>query len=88
MNETKTEENSLVSVLGERYGFLMAVLNEDVLLQRKICTSLGVLSEALVDEINEIAADILGDILIEDDGDGFRIIDEYKELITGGVSNE
>ena len=90
-SETENEENppnDLAATLGEKYKFLIAVLNENVSDQRRISTELGMLSEALVDEINEIAFDVLGDILIEDDGDGYRIIDEYKEEITGGRTNE
>ena len=38
--------------------------------------------DALVDEINEIAADIIGDIIIEEDDDGgYRVIEEYREVI-------
>ena len=69
-------------------GFLIAVLNGDVAEQGRISTELGMLSEALVDEINEISFDVFGDVLIEDDGDGYKIIEEYKEQITGGSSNE
>jgi hypothetical protein len=90
-SETENGENptnDLAAALGEKYKFLIAVLNEDVSAQRQISIALGILAEALVDEINEIAVDLLGDILIEDDGEGFKIIDEYKEQITGGRSNE
>ena len=31
-----------------------------------------------MDTINEICADALGDILIEDDGGTYRIVEDYK----------
>lgn len=37
--------------------------------------------EAVVDEINEIAAEIFDDILIEEADVGYKIIDDYKELL-------
>jgi hypothetical protein len=38
--------------------------------------------DAIADEINEIAAELLGDIVLEeDDGDGYRVIEEYREVI-------
>jgi len=85
-NDTEVHENDLELALGEKYKFLIAVLNNDVSAQVKIASELGILSEALVDEINEISVDTLGDILIEDDGKGYKIIDEYIGQITGGRS--
>ena len=37
--------------------------------------------EAVVDEINEIAAEIFDDILVEEADMGYKIIDDYKELL-------
>ena len=76
-------ENDLKKAMGERYGFLLAVLHGDKTAQKQETSKLSILPEALVDEINEIAAEITGDILIEDDGDGnYRIIEEYTDVIS------
>lgn len=77
--ETKEPEtNDLKTALGERYEYLIAVLNGDKTKQREITR----IPDALVDEINEIAADILGDIIIEeDDLGGYRVIEEYREVV-------
>ena len=40
-----------------------------------------IMLEAATDEINEIASDIFGDILIEEAEEGYRIIEEYKNLL-------
>ncbi len=37
--------------------------------------------EAVADEINEAAAEIFGDILIEESDIGYKIIDDYKDII-------
>ena len=39
-----------------------------------------IIFEAAADEINEAAAEIFGDILIEEADIGYRIIDDYKEI--------
>ena len=42
------------------------------------------MAEAVVDQINEVAVDIFGDILIEEAGDGFVLIEEYKSMFLQG----
>ena len=37
--------------------------------------------DGVVDEINEIAVEIIGDVLIEESDDGFEILDCYRDLI-------
>lgn len=70
------------AALGEKYEFLLAVLLSDATKQREIAKKRSELPEAIVDEINEIAADVLGDIIIEEDDDGgYRVIEEYREVI-------
>ena len=89
--ETEIAQNNdsdIKTALGEKYAFLLAVLNGDVAAQRKIVQDLGTLSEALVDEINEIAFDVIGDVIIEDDVEGLTVVEEYREQITGGQVNE
>ena len=48
---------------------------------RVIAQSEGLLVEALVDKINEIAVEIIGDILIEDNGDGYTVIEDYADML-------
>ena len=81
-DETKadvTEENGeLATALGELYGFALAVFNEDTDAQRKEAARLSRMPDSIVDSINEICADLIGDILIEDDGDRKTIVDDYR----------
>ena len=76
--EEKPATSDLKTALGERYEYLLAVLEGDKMRQRQITS----MPDAIVDEINEIAADILGDIIIEEDDDGgYRVIEEYREVV-------
>jgi hypothetical protein len=39
------------------------------------------MTDSIADRINEIAADAIGDILLEeDDNGGYRVLEEYLEL--------
>ena len=76
--KTTVQDSDLKTALGERFEYLLAVLEGDKKKQREITQ----MPDAIVDEINEIAADILGDIIIEEDDDGgYRVIEEYREVI-------
>ena len=76
--KTETHDSDLKTALGERYEYLLAVLEGNKIKQRQITS----MPDAVVDEINEIAADILGDIIIEEDDDGgYRVIEEYREVV-------
>ncbi|MBQ9121803.1 MAG: TerB N-terminal domain-containing protein [Clostridia bacterium] len=44
-----------------------------------VCRTEGVLTDSAVSAINEKAADLTGDIVIEADGGGYRVIEDYKE---------
>lgn len=79
----KTEDrNDLRSALGDKYEFLIAALEGDKTKQNQVAKRLSGMPDAIADEINEIAAELLGDIILEeDDGDGYRVIEEYREVI-------
>lgn len=47
----------------------------------------GIDEEAAVERINEAFSDGFGDVIIEDTGDGFAIIEDYKEEITEWLKN-
>ena len=47
----------------------------------------GIDCEAMVERINEAFSDGFGDVIIEDTGDGFAIIEDYKEEITEWLKN-
>lgn len=81
-DDAHTGESDLSTALGERYDFLVAVLEGDKIKQNQVAKRLSAMPDAIVDEINEIAVEVFGDILIEeDDGGGYRVIEEYREVI-------
>ena len=47
----------------------------------------GIDVEATVERINEAFSDGFGDVIIEDNGDGFAIIEDYQEEITEWLKN-
>ena len=49
-------------------------------MQKSIAKEIGTLPDALADTVNELAAEILGDIILEDNGDFYEIIEDYREL--------
>ena len=78
----ESADSDIKGALGEKYEFLLAVLSSDIGKQREIAKRLSEIPDAIVDEINEIAADILGDIIIEEDDEGgYRVIEEYREVL-------
>lgn len=73
-----SEENELSVALGEYLEFAEAVLRGDIAAQRAFISKSGRMPDSIVDEINTISADSIGDILIEDDGGVYRIIEDYQ----------
>ena len=70
---------SLVAALSEYADFVRAARDGDLLAQRAFADSRGLLMGSIADRINEISADILGDILLEESSSGYKIIDDYVE---------
>lgn len=64
--------------------FFDAVAHDDVKKQKELCRQNGWMAEAVVDEINEAATEIFDDILIEEKGDSYAIIEDYKSILTAG----
>ncbi len=79
-NEPPEGESDLRAALGEKYEFLKAALEENAKKQKEIAARLGELPDVLADEINEIAAELIGDIILEDVGGYYAVIEDYKEL--------
>ena len=57
--------------------FLRAVAAGKAAAQRDAARSLGKMPDVVADEINGIAADLFGDILLEEVESGYRVIDDY-----------
>lgn len=75
-----SSENDLCVALREYAPFLRSVADHDLLSQRAFAQTRGCLPDALVEDINAIAADMMGDILIDSDDDGrYTLIEDYLQ---------
>ena len=60
--------------------FINAALNYDPAEQIRIAKEKGRMIDSLVDEINEIAVENYGDIILEKKGEYYCVIEDYKEI--------
>ncbi len=83
LEESEAEDSLMVlfeKAIGEYWEFFTFVVHENYDSQRAYCKQNGLLAEAVVDTINEKAAEIFDDILIEETENGFAILDDYKSM--------
>ena len=76
-----SEDGSIVAALSEYLSELRALKSGNISPLRGLCVRLGKPIEAVVDEINEISVDIIGDILVEETENGYGIIEDYADHI-------
>jgi hypothetical protein len=62
-------------------AFLTAVAAEDANGQRNESALLGLPLDVVADEINALAADAFGDILLEESDNGYAVIEDYRDLL-------
>jgi len=81
-DNTSTDETHLLkNKLGDLCDFLNYALRSDTAAQRSFTRGRGEMVDSIVDRINEIAADILGDVLLEEnDEGGYTVIEDYRSL--------
>lgn len=66
---------------GNHRDFLLICINGTEQEQRSYARSHGMSLDELADSINEIAVSVIGDIILESDGEIYRVIDDYLNLI-------
>ena len=75
------ETDDLNGKLSEYRGFINFALRNDVAGQRAYAREHGEMLDSIADRINEIAADVIGDILLEEDENGgYRVLEDYTDL--------
>ena len=76
--------SSIIDEVGARVPnaveFLRLCFSPSLAEQRKFASNIGKSPDELADLINEAALEIMSDILLEEDGMGYFIIDDYKNL--------
>jgi len=76
------DENDLISALGQFLEFVKFVLEYNKEGIESFVIKSGKLLDSIVDEVNEISVEVIGDILIEDIGDGtLEIVEYYRDMI-------
>ena len=78
--QLKNEEQTLATALGELAAFLSL---KGAGAQRAFALARGMMVDAIVDKINTVAGDMLGDILLEESDDGYAVIEDYLEILIG-----
>ena len=73
--------NELSRAFSDHAELLKAIDRNDTQTQREIARKRGVLPDALVEEVNLIANEILGDILVDEVDGKFVILSDYREEI-------
>ncbi len=83
VNEARTaqSENDMRTSFGALWEILLVLFEgrEDAIHQA--AKKQGKMPDALADEINEIASEAIGDALIEETSGGYRIIEDYRDMI-------
>ena len=74
-------DDALVTALSEYLPFIGAAADCDAGAQMAFCRNAGKMIDAVADEINGIAADVFGDVILEEDDGGYVIIDDYREQL-------
>ena len=65
----------------------MAALCVDAERQQRAAAARGMLTDAMADAINDIAAEMWGDIILEDGGGYYRVIDDYADDVRSAVGS-
>lgn len=87
-SECEGEDGDFVhSLSAEDKEFLIAALNADGSRQSAIAAEAGSLPDIIADRINTLAADVFGDIVLEETEGIYTVIEDYEEEIGGALNN-
>ncbi len=71
----------LAGKLSDLIEFVRMADQHDYAGQRRFAASRGMLPDLIADKINEISADIIGDVILTDDGEGYSFIEDYRKEV-------
>ncbi len=75
------EQRGFLESLGKWRDFLPLALSGERGAQRRFAEEKGVMLDAVVDEINTVAADFLGDVLLEEQNGAYAVIEDYLDWL-------
>lgn len=81
-----TEDEFFTSLGGVEIEFIKAALRENYAEQGRIAASAGSLADVIADKINTLSADTRGDILLEDVGAGYAVLEDYIDETKGALN--
>lgn len=85
-NAADCAEDDLFALLSsDELDFLCAALEEGFSKQREIASRTGALPDILADRINTLSADVTGDVLLEESGGGYAVIEDYAEEVSKAI---
>ncbi|MBR4031902.1 MAG: TerB N-terminal domain-containing protein [Clostridia bacterium] len=73
--------SKISKIIGKEAEFIKLCQSCTATEQRKFAHTHNVSPDELADRINEAAVDVFGDILLENDGEAYRIIDDYIDQL-------
>ena len=80
-NATEPESNASYGLSTDEIAFIAFAFEENFEKMKEISARLGTFQDAIADRINEVFSDNFGDVILEDNGDGYVIISDYREDI-------
>ena len=81
-----TEDDFFTSLGDVEIEFIKAALRENYAEQGRIAASAGSLADVIADKINTLSADTRGDILLEDVGAGYAVLEDYIDETKGALN--
>lgn len=76
-----SQDSSLASAFGESYKFLLICKSGYSQNLKSFARDMGMTVDELADNINEIAVDVIGDIIIEECDGTYKIVPDYLDMI-------
>ena len=74
-------DTALSDALTDYLPFIAAVAAGDAGAQRNACRDMGKMIDAVADEINDVAVEIFGDVILEEADGGYAVIEDYREQL-------
>ena len=81
----KEESDFIGSLSGSEKEFILAALEGDISKQASIAAREASLPDIMADKINTLAADLFGDIILEDLGGSYGVLEDYEEELRGAL---
>ncbi len=77
----KDSGDTLLAALGEYAQFVLLADSRDRAGQRAFAMKMGSMPDAIADKINTVTGDMIGDIILEDVGGVYAVVEDYRELL-------